>query len=106
MELQFNIYYQRGTRWTRLASPFHNGHNDLRKDAGCPVFVAKHFYYFGERRVTIPDHLKGVIQDRHGISYKNHLADKFVTWLEANYEPGILGMPQDMKAHRPDGGCR
>ena len=101
-----NIYYQCGAEWTRLPSPFHNGRDHLRKDAGCPVFVAEHFYYFGTRRVAIPNDLKGVIQERHGISYKNDLADKFVAWLEANYEPGILGMPRDMKRHRPRGECR
>jgi hypothetical protein len=96
-----NIYYQRRTRWTRLPSHFHNGPNDLDKDAGCPVFVAEHFYYFGGNRVAIPDDLKGVIQPRQGISYKNHLADKFVTWLEANYKPGLIGTPRDICRKSP-----
>jgi Nucleotide modification associated domain 2 len=101
-----NIYYQRGTKWTRLPSPFHNDPHDFSKDAGCHVFVAEHFYYFGDKRVTLPDYLKGVIQDRHGISYKNDLAGRFVSWLEANYKPGRIGEPHDLKRHQTRGRCR
>jgi Nucleotide modification associated domain 2/Nucleotide modification associated domain 3 len=94
-----NIYYQRGVnQWTRLPSPFHNSRKNFEKDVGHHVFVAEHFYYFGRRRVAIPDNLREVIQDRQGIHYKkDRLADDFVAWLEANHKPGILGTPLDME---------
>lgn len=97
-----NLYYQRGANWRRLKSPFHRSTRDFDKDKGCPVFVSNHFYYFGERRFAVPDNLKGITRVARGISYKDHpLADKFVTWLEANYKPGRRGKPRDMLAlHR------
>lgn len=93
-----NFYYECGNnQWARLPSRFHNSREDFEKDVGHPVFVAEHFYYFGRQRVAIPDNLRGVIQDRQGIRYTDHLADDFVAWLEANHKPGILGIPLDIR---------
>jgi Nucleotide modification associated domain 2 len=101
-----NIYFQDGTgHWKRLPSRFHNHCDNFGRDigknlAGHPVFVAEHFYYFGCKRVPIPDDLVDVILRRQGVGYSpEHLADSFVTWLEANYEPGVRGTPRDMADH-------
>jgi hypothetical protein len=95
-----NIYYQHGGKWKRLPSPFHKKSRDFDKDKGRPVFVSDHFYYFGDQRVSVPDDLKEVTQVGRGISYKDCLADQFVTWLEATHKPGRLGKPRDMPRGR------
>lgn len=93
-----NIYYQNADgRWQRLPSPFHNDTRSLEQDPAHLVFIAKHFYYFGDKRVSFPPELEGVICGGQGTRIKDHLADVFVAWLEANYEPGVLGMPLDMR---------
>jgi hypothetical protein len=100
-----NFYYQDedGT-WKRLPSRFHNDCGAFTQDvgydhAGNPVFVSDHFYYFGDKRVHIPDEFTMVIHYGQGIHYtRDHpLADDFVKWLEANYQPGVRGEPQDRK---------
>ena len=91
-----NFYYQRGVKWKRLPSPFHNTCRDFEKDKGRPVFISDHFYYFGERRVTLPDSLTNVIRVGRGIRYEESLADNFVKWLEATYKPGCLGKPRGL----------
>jgi hypothetical protein len=59
-------------KWKRLPSRFHNKCSNFKQDtgndpAGRPVFVAEHFYYFGSRRVDIPDELEGIIKRGKGI---------------------------------------
>jgi hypothetical protein len=99
-----NIYYQLGTgEWRRLPSRFHNNEEKFIQDVGQadhPVFVAEHYYYFGDRRVAIPDELAGVIKRGQGLGiiHNEHLIVEFVTWLEANYKPGRIGKPT-MKDH-------
>ena len=103
-----NIYYQRGANWDRLPSPFHKSPRDFDKDKGCPVFISDHFYYFGDQRFTVPDDLKDITRVKRGISYNKHhpyLADKFVTWLEANHKLGRRGKPRDMLAHPRRSAC-
>jgi hypothetical protein len=102
-----NIYFQNGAgHWKRLPSRFHNQCSNFIKDigrnpAGHPVFVAEHFYYFGCKRVAIPDDFVDVIHRGQSVHYTrdHHLADSFVTWLEANHEPGVRGTPRDMADH-------
>jgi|APTNR8051073442_1049403.scaffolds.fasta_scaffold01657_9 hypothetical protein len=100
-----NIYYQTDDKqWRRLPSRFHNCRENFVKDVGRPVFVAEHFYYFGDQRVVIPDNLRGIIKDRQGISDKSYLAHDFIDWLQANYKPGILGKPKNMADHSAETG--
>ena len=106
-----NFYYKYGLdRWRRLPSRFHNHAANFIKDvgknfAGHPVFVAEHFYYFGCRRIAIPEKFQRVIRNRQGIHYRSGpLADEFVTWLEANYKPGVLGKPRHMEDHAGETG--
>lgn len=101
-----NIYYRHGDgQWRRIPSHFHNEGAKFIQDVGMnktgrpvPVFVSEHFYYFGDRRVAIPRELAQVIKDRQGTSWTTgSMADDFVSWLEANHKPGVLGIPRDMK---------
>lgn len=101
-----NLYYRKEGRWMRLPSRFHNACGNFLKDlkalqsmtlTGSPVFVADHFYYFGNNRTAIPANFQGVIQRVQGIKYTtDHLAKEFVAWLDASFEPGIRGLPRDM----------
>lgn len=97
-----NFYYREKGDWKRLPSRFHNSPRsfvqDVGKDhSGRPVFVAKHFYYFGGKRIDIPARLKSVIRGVQGIKYtEGHLVDDFLLWLEANHTQGVNGDPKDM----------
>jgi len=101
-----NIYFKKNNVWKRHPSRFHNNCQSFMKDVGNrndgrSVFISKHFYYFGDQKVQIPEYLLGVIWGRQGIRYvPESLADKFVIWLEGAYPPGRLGVPAHLKDHR------
>ena len=101
-----NMYYQGfGGKWCRLPSHFHPSDEDMAHDVGHPVFVSRHFYYFGGKRVPIPEKLRNVIKERQGLKKKDgDLARAFVKWLETTYKPGVHGMPRDMRDHRKGSG--
>ena len=97
-----NIYYRSTEgRWKRLQSRFHNNRecflSDVGRDGtGRPVFVAKHFFYFGRSPVEIPDHIGGVKQRNQGVRCSDGpLANDFVSWLEETYKPGRSNFPRD-----------
>jgi hypothetical protein len=109
-----NIYFRDGDgHWKRLPSRFHNDCDHFKQDigkdlAGHPVFIAKHLYYFGCKRVIIPHALEGVIHYGRSAHYSysdDDLADEFVRWLEANHKPGVLGKPRDMRDHSGETGA-
>jgi Nucleotide modification associated domain 2 len=100
-----NIYYKHGEEWKQLHSEFHgkgNKEQDVGKnDQGHPVFVAKHFYYFGYKREKIPSEFKDVIWEGQGGRYtRGELAGKFVSWLKAKPKCGIIGFPGDIVDQR------
>lgn len=94
--------------------------NDTRHDPNRnAVLVSSHFWYFGEKLVLLPndDHLR-----RHVIHSYNKPNQKigegstdtedqisnFVTWLRANYRPGVHGNPRDYSdagPHEPHTDC-
>jgi Nucleotide modification associated domain 2 len=102
-----NIYYQdEDATWKRVPSRFHNDRGDFTKDVGTdhrgrPVFVSDYFYYFGDKRVEIPEDFATVIHYGQGIHYtRDHqLANGFVKWLEDKYKnkPDTRGKPRDLK---------
>ena len=105
-----NFYFKENGHWQRLPSHFHNAPEAFKKDlgkhlTGRPVFVSKRFYYFGENPVVIPSRLERVVRKVQGIQYtEGHLADDFMTWLEANYTPGIHGSPRNHADYSRDVG--
>ncbi len=53
--------------------------------SGKNVLLSNHFYYFGTKAITVPDHLKGIIiQGRsHKVHLNDHLKEEFVMWIES-----------------------
>lgn len=47
--------------------------------------------------MAIPDEFERIICGGIGIRDKSDLACEFVTWLETNHEPGVLGKPRHMR---------
>ena len=88
----------------------HTEGNILRDIGGKNALVSKHFYYFGDRPIDIPDHLSGmVIQQQCHFSNKNDkYAVAFVNWIDAlGLLPNELyGHPQIKLDLRKDINCR
>jgi hypothetical protein len=84
--------------WQQHSICFHRTSWDRKKDLKYPrVFIAKHFYYFGERAVEIPFEFRGLIYKRQGCK-SNHNPDTikdFLYWLQTSFKPGILGEPRE-----------
>lgn len=96
-----NFYYREDNRWRRLPSMFHNDESFFFKDLGAdlsgrPVFVGKHFYYFGDKRINFPESFREIIRDSQGIRYlEGILVVEFIRWLGQKYKPGMIGRPLD-----------
>jgi hypothetical protein len=94
-----NMYFknQQG-EWAQHRTLHHRNHETIKKDLKHPVvFVAKRFYYFGDRAMTIPSEFQELIWKRQGCK-SNHSLDVvecFLNWLSASFESGILGDPKD-----------
>ena len=95
-----NMYYeQNGILKQHHPCVFHCTFGDRIKDKKHPyVFIAKHFYYFGEKAEDIPEKYGRLI--KKGIGCSKHKQDdvtvqNFLSWLENNFKPGIYGKPFD-----------
>ncbi|MCM1141919.1 MAG: hypothetical protein NC453_25395 [Muribaculum sp.] len=63
---------------------------------GKNVIISRSFYYFGNQAPKIPKVLRGVICKARGYCYakiSDELKNKFMEWLNNNYNPGIYGEP-------------
>lgn len=93
-----NIYYRDECgEWQRLPSHFHQKEKKIRQDLRNPfAFIAEHFYYFGENAIELLPPFADLVVGR-GIKCKHDpdLVGNFLTWLQANHEPGIHGEPYD-----------
>ena len=103
-----NMYYkdQQGN-WIQHRTIHHRNPEIIRKDLKHPVvFVAEYFYYFGDNAINIPGEFQELIWKRQGCK-SNHdpeVVEKFLNWLKANFNSGVLGNPKDNeKAQRA--GC-
>jgi len=96
-----NMYYkdQQG-KWIQHRTIQHQSPVLIRKDLKHPfVFIAEKFYYFGDHEIPIPFEFQELIWKRRGCKY-NHdheIVKRFLTWLEENFDPGVLGNPKDNK---------
>jgi hypothetical protein len=94
-----NMYYKDETgRWKQHRSLHHRDQPTIKKDLRHPsVFIAEHFYYFGDKAVEIPAEYKDLIWTRHGCKC-NHPPETvrdFLDWLQINFRPGTHGRPYD-----------
>jgi hypothetical protein len=94
-----NMYYRDETgEWRQCRSLHHRNpqvkHQDLRHPR---VFIAEHFYYFGNKAPDIPPSYADLIWRRQGCKWRHDPAvvGGFLDWLQANFEPGVLGIPYD-----------
>jgi hypothetical protein len=94
-----NIYHtDEDGRWVQSQTWFHDTPEDRDKDTKHPVvFIAKHFYYFGEKAPQIPARFTDLLRDRQGCKvHQTAMAREFVDWLQATFTPGVLGDPRDL----------
>ncbi|MBE0512962.1 hypothetical protein IBX38_07920 [Candidatus Bathyarchaeota archaeon] len=66
------------------------------KTAGTNVLVSREFYYFGNKAIEFPDHLKHIIWDRQGckrVSDKD--INKLERYLTERYDYGKIGNPNN-----------
>ncbi len=79
-----------------------NGRHKKSDVSGKNVLLSKRFYYFGDKAILLPreyDYI-GDTGNPRATKYKDLDDDKinsFITWLAANYEPGIHGDPCNWK---------
>lgn len=94
-----NIYSLDGNdQWKQLPVLYHNTHKQVLQDTKYPyAYVSKHFYYFGENAIEIPDKFSELIRDRHGCKCNHQPAvmAKFVDWIEEKLPIGVQGLPAD-----------
>ena len=94
-----NMYFLGADRkYKQTQTRFHRSPADRDKDLKHPhVFVAQHFYYFGENARSITEHdFRAIIWPRRGCSCKHSpdLVAELIKWL-SKFEPGIHGNPID-----------
>jgi len=94
-----NMYYrdQQG-QWVQHRTFLHLSVEDKRKDLKYPVvFLAEHFYYFGDKAVTIPIEFQELALKRQGCkgNHDPEVVEKFLNWLKKNFSSGVLGNPID-----------
>jgi hypothetical protein len=94
-----NIYYKGDTgKWKQHPTLYHRDQKTIAKDLKHPyVFIAEHFYYFGDKAVEIPLEFKDLIWGRRGCKCEHtpEVIKGFLNWLQTNYRPGIHGKPFD-----------
>lgn len=73
-------------------SPF-----DLHRDvSGQYVLIADEFYYFGAQAISLPDVVRPALprgQSAHGKQSSAELAERFIAFIRARYQPGRQGKP-------------
>lgn len=94
-----NMYYKDPDgKWKQTKTIYHRKKEEVEKDLKHPMaYIAKHFYFFGENALNIPDILKDLVWKRQGVkcNHDTELINKFTTWLAKEYSIGIHGMPRD-----------
>lgn len=94
-----NMYYSDETgEWKQHRSLYHSDRSTIEKDLRHPyVFIATHFYYFGEKAVEIPPEYRDLIWRRQGCkcSHAPETVEGFLNWLRTSFSPGIHGKPYD-----------
>jgi hypothetical protein len=92
-------FYSQGAdgSWRQHRNRFHVGPAYLAKDTRRPfVFVAREYWYFGHSAAPVPAEFSPLIGQR-GIRVRHPvgLPERFCEWIEAEFTPGIMGLPND-----------
>jgi hypothetical protein len=73
----------------------------LKTDTGGEfVLISTHFYYFGDSALKIPEQFLDICNQGRNIKsngINTEIADSFLSWLEKNHQPGIIGDPINWK---------
>jgi hypothetical protein len=93
-------FYELGAdgQWIQHENAFHATDEDRVKDTKHPyVFIAEHFYYFGEKTITIPEEFQKLIFDQRGykFNFNPKIVEGFIAWLSKRFNPGVHGNPKD-----------
>ncbi len=94
-----NMYYRDDSgQWSKLHSVHHRHKKQIDQDLKYPrVFVAEHFYYFGDKAIEIPPKYHKLIWKRQGCKWHDtDVVLDFLGWLQDNYTAGVHGEPSDM----------
>jgi Nucleotide modification associated domain 2 len=94
-----NMYHkdQQG-QWIQHRTIHHRSPEKKEQDLKHPaVFVAKYFYYFGNKAITIPAGYQDLVWKRQGCKGKHDpkVVENFLKWLKVKYASGVLGNPKD-----------
>ena len=77
--------------------------------SGRYVLVSKHFFYFGRKAIELPKEFRIIahaIDDEHGLpkhrseKIPREVVEKFIKWLESEYEPGCIGEPCEFEQEK------
>jgi len=95
-----NIYHkdELGAWQQDSQAVYHRDEAMIKKDLKHPyVFVAEHFYYFGNEAVEIPLAYEELIWRRQGCKCKHDpgIVEGFLGWLQTSFKPGVYGKPRD-----------
>jgi hypothetical protein len=95
-----NMYYKDEIgNWKQLPTLHHNTQRNREQDTKHPyVFIAEHFYYFGDKAIEIPAEYKDLIVDRQGCKCNRNpeVVQGFLDWLRENYTTGVHGKPYNI----------
>lgn len=96
-----NIYVKDVDGTWRQRESFHSAEHVKRDVSGENCLIAREFYYFGANAVVLPADLRALANDGHPghrCRFEPEVIEAFVTWLHANYQPGVHGKPYDSKS--------
>lgn len=90
-----NIYYRNtdGTWIQRLS--YHSKDKMAHDLSGMYVLISDRFFYFGRDAVAIPERFHSIIKKGpwHKNNFDDELIEKFITWVEGAFTPGVHGAP-------------
>jgi hypothetical protein len=94
-----NMYYRdKNGEWRQHGTLYHRRQEEIEKDLKHPyVFIAEHFYYFGNKAVDIPSQYESLMWHRQGCkcNHDTETVEGFLKWLGKNFSPGVHGSPTD-----------
>ncbi len=94
-----NMYHKDETgEWKQHRSLYHRDPKIVKQDLKHPyVFIAEHFYYFGDKAPEIPPKHKELVWRRQGCkcNHDSKAVEGFLSWLQTNFKLGVHGKPYD-----------